>query len=254
MLTHKHLVTEKETYSYYESTGENYHNTVLLLPPGGAGGQLLDAFIGYFPKNVRVISPDLPGRGETPCIDDNSMKSIARWVNGFVMAMGLKETILVGISFGGSTANEMLAQSRGLYKEAHLIASGEYFTPMKRLLLTAVFYLPTVSRVAEKIWMYVLLNHIHFFNHLPQDLSFNFRGLFRQWLAIVNYKIDTRRRDTTRVKLIFLSRDTVVNSSSIEKLQTVYPNHTTRFLDMAHNLNLSESAGKQLIELMEGLS
>lgn len=253
MPVHKHLVTEKETYSYYESGGENYTATVLLLPPGGADGQLLDAFIGYFPKNVRVISPDLPGRGEAPSVDDNSMKNIARWVNEFVVAMNLKDTVLVGISFGGSTANEMLAQSPGLYKKAYLIASGEYFTPVKRVIITILFYPPTVSRACEKVWIYVLHHYIPIFNFVPYDLSFDYSGLFRQWLAIVNYKIDTRRRGEAEVGLIFLTKDTVVNPSSIEKLQAVYPNHTTYFLDMAHDLNLSESAGRDLSALMREL-
>jgi len=247
-------VTERENYSYYESNGEEYVSTVILLPPGGADGQLLDAFIDYFPKNIRVISPDLPGRGKAPCISDNSMKNIAKWVNEFVVSMGLKDSILVGISFGGSIANEMLAQSQGLYKRVYLIASGEYFTPVKRVIITILFYPPTVSKVCEKVWIYILHHYIPIFNFVPYDLSFDYSGLFRQWLAIVNYKMDTRRRDGTRVGLIFLSRDTVVNPSSIEKLQAVYPNHTTHFLDMTHSLELSESAGRQLSELMKELS
>lgn len=254
MLVHKHLVTEKETYSYYENSSKNYTQTVLLLLPGGSDGTLLKEFIGYFPKNVRIISPDLPGRGEAPYIADNSIRNIARWINGFVVAMGLRESILVGISFGGSTANEMLSQSKGLYKKVYLIASGEYFTPLKRIIITILFYPPTVPKICEKIWIYILLHWVHMFKFVPYDSSFNYRGLFKQWLTIVNYKMDVGRRDETRVGLIFLSRDTVVNPSSIQKLQTIYPNHTTHFLDMAHNLTLSESASEQLSEIMKDLA
>lgn len=58
-------------------------------------------------RGISVYAPTLPGFGQTPALprDEFSLAGYARWVDGFVKAVGIKKPVtLVGHSFGGGVA------------------------------------------------------------------------------------------------------------------------------------------------------
>jgi|CXWL01.1.fsa_nt_gi pimeloyl-ACP methyl ester carboxylesterase len=250
MLTHKTVSDGKISFSYYERGAESYTDTLIFLSPGASTGRAVGMYLEFFPQNLRVISPDLPGRGGTTYVDDNSLENIGRLMNHFVEMIGVDDAIIAGVSFGGSVAHEMCRAKD--YKKVYLVASGEYFTPLIRTIITTLFYLPTVSLFVQRVYVFIFLHIFPFFGRLEQDDWTDTRGLFAQWLKIVNYRISMDKTMHLPAELVFLKNDSIVQASSIKKLQKCYPNSVTTFVNVRHALILKDEEKTELSSFFKG--
>lgn len=244
MITHKTVSDGGITFSYYERDAEAYSDTLIFLSPGASTGRAVEMYLEYFPKNIRIISPDFPGRGGSTYVEDNSLENIGRLMNRFVELMGIEGSIIAGISFGGSVAHEMCRTKD--YKKVYMVASGEYFTPIVKAIITSLFYVPTISLLVQRLYVFIFLHIFPFFGRLEQDDWTDTRGLFAQWLKIVNYKIPTDKIMNCSAELVFLNHDHIVQRSSIRKLQMCYPNSVTTFINVRHALILSDDEKREL--------
>ena len=69
--------------------------------------EVFDEFSNQLSKSFRVISIDLPGHGETPCIGYvHSMEMMAQCVKSVLDTIGVRRYVVVGHSMGGYVALE----------------------------------------------------------------------------------------------------------------------------------------------------
>jgi len=105
----KYLKTGKRTFCYAQrSVGKTNRPTLLLLHGFTASKDMWIWMCGFLPKDMEVISLDLPGHGETTTSDDDdlSVEGQADAVHDFVSHAGIDTTKLhlCGQSMGGSIA------------------------------------------------------------------------------------------------------------------------------------------------------
>jgi len=105
----KHLKTNGRTFCYaHRAVGKTTRPTLLLLHGFSASKDMWVWMCGFLPKDMEVISLDLPGHGETTTSDDDdlSVEGQADAVYDFVTHAGIDASNLhlCGQSMGGSIA------------------------------------------------------------------------------------------------------------------------------------------------------
>jgi pimeloyl-ACP methyl ester carboxylesterase len=85
----------------------------ILLVHGFTGDHAGLAQIAQHWHDYKIITPDLPGHGKTPPMDNDrhTIEGYGRWVRRFMNALDLEPLILIGHSFGASVAARTAADS-----------------------------------------------------------------------------------------------------------------------------------------------
>lgn len=83
----------------YRAGGEG--DAVILLHGFGEDSNVWQQQAEYLEKNFFVITPDIPGSGDSELTDDVSMEGIADCVNAIADAEELDKLVLIGHSMGG---------------------------------------------------------------------------------------------------------------------------------------------------------
>jgi len=89
---------------------------VLLLHGWGSSAEKYEETFKHLPEDsMTIIAPDLPGFGATPLYSEQwALKDYAKWVEDFIAAVGWRECVLAGHSFGGRVSI-LLASKQSLF-------------------------------------------------------------------------------------------------------------------------------------------
>jgi pimeloyl-ACP methyl ester carboxylesterase len=116
---------------------------------------------------LRVISPDLPGFGEsTPMTEhDHDIDGYSRWLRAFVAALGVQgRVVLLGHSFGSIVVAATLAHPGGSRPDAVVLVNpiGQPALAGPRGVLTrlAIFYYWLAAALPERLGFAVLRNRV----------------------------------------------------------------------------------------------
>lgn len=248
MLENKVAVVNGTPVSYWENSAGTYDQTVVFFAPGALPGDHFEAFAAFFPKNIRIISPDFPGIGRTPAIHHGSIADAGRLMQAFIEHLELADSTVVGISYGGFILDKVLGM--GDYKKAILIATGEFYTPAFTLVVNLVMLPPRLSATMRKVYKHLYMTYFSLATRfLPQfeiQEDTNLDDLLWLLLSGINNRVDTRQKKETETSLVFLKGDKFIGKQSLRKLQSRYINSKTYFLNIRHTFPLSESEGEQL--------
>lgn len=84
----------------YNITGEG--PAVILIHGFTESKEIWDAYSRVLSKKYRVICPDLPGHGESPCASDtHTMEFMAGLIAGIMDQRSIREAVITGHSMGG---------------------------------------------------------------------------------------------------------------------------------------------------------
>jgi len=98
--------------------------TVVFIPGSGGNAGLWQKLMEEMSGEYRSIAIDLPGHGSSP---GESLKSVAEsgyFVRDFLVALGLKNVVLAGHSFGGAVVQSMALHHAEYLKALLLIGTG----------------------------------------------------------------------------------------------------------------------------------
>jgi len=139
---------EHDGWIVSESGPPDADHAALLLPGALATAPFYDELLAE-PKlgaaSIRFVVTTLPGFGRTPPLDDLSMENLASRAGKLAADLGCD--VVVGHSFGGNVAIEM-------------VAAGEFSGPV-------VLLSPSYSRVDESKFLRVLDHMARLLGHLP---------------------------------------------------------------------------------------
>ena len=98
------------TTRYWQYGPADADRTVLIVHGYRGDHHGLEPVIALLPE-VRFISPDLPGFGESTPLTEarHSIAGYARWLQGFIALLGLDDAVLVGHSFGSMVTTAAIA-------------------------------------------------------------------------------------------------------------------------------------------------
>jgi len=97
-------------YAQFRKVKINYSDTgkgrvIVLLHGFLESNEIFEGLIGRLSKTFRVITIDLPGHGDTPCVGYiHTMELMAQSVKAVMDFLGLKKYVIVGHSMGGYVA------------------------------------------------------------------------------------------------------------------------------------------------------
>lgn len=96
---------------------------LVILHGWGHSGAMWQGFINKF-HDHKVIFIGLPGFGEEKLISNNwNVADYADWVLLKLKSMGIKNTIIIGHSFGGKVATEIAIKDPSIVKKLVLVAA-----------------------------------------------------------------------------------------------------------------------------------
>ncbi|MBU0758069.1 MAG: alpha/beta hydrolase [Nanoarchaeota archaeon] len=242
----KFVVVDGLHFSYWDNCVENSEKTVLFLPFAAETGQFAEVFETKLPKNIRIISPDYPGRGKSEKNDyHNTFESMAKDIDIFIREMKINNSILIAASFGTAVANELVKQNTG-FEKIILIAPGEFFSIPKKVLFRILFLPANFSERIRKTYLSV----IRIFNpSLAKELDkVNLKSILCQWLNTLNYKIDPSHKNNIPTVFINLKKDTIIRKSSKKKLQMLYESNKSMTVNLEHTMDIDKFMGSEAIE------
>ncbi len=234
--------------SYWKNNVKSPRKTLFILPYGPHSGKIIKNYMPYFDKDVRIISPDYPGRGKSDPIEDNSAAGLAASMNALVKKLKLREVIVVGISFGFSIANEMVRLNEKICKTVVFVAGGEYFSTPQRIFLNLLFYPAKMSEGARRFYRRALIS----LDITPFYPPKNLKSILGQWLDSVNYLIPEDRKISTLAVILNMRRDKIVRKKSLAKLERIFTNCRVVEIDASHSPALNETDLKKIYGYING--
>jgi pimeloyl-ACP methyl ester carboxylesterase len=126
-------------FGYWSNETKNSRRTCLLLSPGAYSGKFFRNYEKYFSDRDLFICPDFPARGFSELQEDNSISGITKTIDKFICELGLTNTYLVGFSYGTQIATELLKINEERFRSVILVASGEFFNKLSRVILKVIF-------------------------------------------------------------------------------------------------------------------
>lgn len=222
---------EGQEYSYWTNGINNPEKILVMLPPSSSTGDYFGRYAKIFPDYL-IIAPDYPGRGLTSKIKsfDTAPKIAARTTILIKSLVGDKEIILVGPSFGGMVATEMAKRNQLNISSVILVATGEFFAPDQQALFHLVFYPGKISEKARNWYLEAILKR-NLFTNVSRS---NVEEMLEQWLTTLGYRIESNSKIQIPAVIISFTADNVVREDSVQKLETLYPNHKTYYLNLLH--------------------
>ena len=113
---------------------------MVLLQGGMADAELHWSSIWeYLSNDHRVFAPDLPGFGKSAPLEKMDWRTLSDWLKTFLDTVGVKNTTLVGNSFGGTLARAFAGYHPSYVSHLVFLAGGEYIRigPLQRLFLVS---------------------------------------------------------------------------------------------------------------------
>ena len=99
----------KNKQIHYRDEGKG--KCIVLLHGFPESLQIWDNFVTELQKDYRVICVDLPGHGESDCIDEvHTMELLAEAVNNVLIKLGIEKCLMTGHSMGGYVTLEFAKQ------------------------------------------------------------------------------------------------------------------------------------------------
>jgi pimeloyl-ACP methyl ester carboxylesterase len=99
------------------------NNTVVLIHGFAENNRIWEQQQAYLSEQFHVISPDLPGTGQTPLTEHLSIESMADYVYAALQAGGIESAVIIGHSMGGYVALAMAEKYPAMVKGLGLFHS-----------------------------------------------------------------------------------------------------------------------------------
>ena len=228
---HKTNVNNKR-FGYWSNDIKNPRRTSLLLSPGAYSGKFFKNFEKYLSDTDLFICPDFPARGFSEPQGDNSVNGMANTIDKFISILNLNNIYLIGFSYGTQIATELLKINEKRFKKAILIASGEFFNTITRVILKIIF-MPFLfsGTLRNKIRKYVLK-----YIYVPNK---NLKEINLQWISTLSYKIPKNKIIYTPTIFVDFEKDQYVTKTSKNNIKEVFINSRTIIVDKIHPSNIT---------------
>lgn len=215
---------ESGTRITYQKAGKNGNSPIVIIPRGIGESEFYDNMKKILSRNFLVYILDLPGSGKSN-FSSNDPKSLAKGISIFLSANKIKDPVIIGESFGGNVAIELL--SLNYSKKAILIGCGNFFSPLKRVLLKIIF-LP-VTKIKTLMLPYSRIVTWYSKNILKSyELDLSGRDvsqlelLLDRWQKTIDYRLPSYKL-SAHVCYV-LGKDRVVSNESLKKIKEMFPN------------------------------
>ncbi len=254
IFNHHKIVIEGETFISKVWNPAGAQRTIAIVPPGGVNidwnialsNDAHNISMHEFIETSNIVIFDYPGIGKAPAAKHAKLEELAVRFITTLEDLGFQKVVLIGISFGGCVANEMIDKKPELFTKIVIAASGEFlFFPIKQIFISMVFiniYLPFTSSLIK----FLLVDVVKFFE--PFDLN-DVHSLVIMGRSVFKYKIGKQQHNTP-AQLIFLKNDCVVRPDSIPKMLAKYPNNTVINLDIHHRKSLDKNEKEKVEKIV----
>lgn len=179
----------------YWEYGDPAAATTLVLVHGFRGDHHgLEPVVAQFGAGLRLISPDLPGFGEsTPLTEhDHDIDGYSAWLHAFVAALGLRgKVVLLGHSFGSIVVAATLAEDATLAEETgdrpdavvlvNPIGQPALAGPRGVLTRLAIFYYWMAAALPERLG-FALLRNRHIVRVMSEAMAKTRDRSLRAWI------------------------------------------------------------------------
>jgi hypothetical protein len=139
--------------------------------------------------------------------------------------------------------NEILRLGKTKPKGVVLIMPGEFFKPgLFKTTLKKIFSYALNKRRMRRALQLLLTKVIpsHFDNE--RFLSNNTKSLDEQWIASLDYSIDTSKVSDVKTLIVVATKDNIIDNKSLNKILTIYPNHKIEKIEHAHIVDIYKEA------------
>ncbi len=216
MKSTKYTVTLDDTNLHYWTYGSS-KDTPLIVIHGFRGTHHGLEYIIEHLKGYYVITPDLPGFGDTPAFKQksHSIENFATVVNKLIDSLGVKRPILLGHSMGTVVAAEMVKQRPDSFDQLILVNSVAKKPPMLQLFPGYAYH-----RIAGK--------------YLPESLGTAI--LKNKQLFLLGSTVMTKTKDKNLRKLIHWNHVTYMKrfanrKSLLESFESANSTALDRYVD-----------------------
>ncbi|WP_369181823.1 alpha/beta fold hydrolase [Streptomyces mutabilis] len=120
----RRIVVGSDTLVYRDLGPENGVPLVLLTHLGATLDEWDPRFVDALARDRRIVALDLPGVGGSTGRIPGTIAAMARAAEGFVAALGLTQTDLLGFSLGGFVAQQVALDAPGLVRRLVLAGTG----------------------------------------------------------------------------------------------------------------------------------
>lgn len=227
---------------YWDNENLNTKKVLISFSAGFDDGSELVEIAKYFPKDIRLISPAFPGRGGSHSLKKfdnfaNIAQLLALWIEE--LNLSNKKLYIWGTSYGTAVLNELLKISKLKLSGIILLTPGEFLNnDISKEILKKTFK----SINSKRSLRAYLQNFLHLFPPFNNDrfIQDNTKSLNEQWLATLDYKIDTDFNTSIPTLIIKSTDDKVITADSINKIYAVYQNHKIVEINHEHIINFFE--------------
>lgn len=226
---------------------------IFILPPGGLNFEystivsLLNSHMTTLDlSGYEIVIFEYPGIGTAPAYRKVSVNIVAQKCISFLKMKQYDEVTLIGFSFGGSVALDMLDEVPRLFSKVIIVASGEYFEIIPRTVLFLFFY---ISLISKKLNMFIYFFLVHVLKIFSPFVLNDLDNLIQMGRSIVRYRIHATTHQLPAL-LVFCKNDAVVRKSSVPKLVKKFPYGESKEIAVRHTKLLTTTEIKTIKTLI----
>jgi pyruvate dehydrogenase E2 component (dihydrolipoamide acetyltransferase) len=108
----------------YRKTGPDTGTALVLIHGAGGDSRLFNCQLSGLGRDFRLIIPDLPGHGQSPCDYLPTLSDYAGSIEEICAREGVAQIIPVGLSMGGAVALELFSRMRDIIRGFVFISTG----------------------------------------------------------------------------------------------------------------------------------
>lgn len=237
---------------YWDNNNVDAKKALLFFSAGFDDGSELRELAEFFPDDIRLLSPCFPGRGGSHSLKKyDSFKNIANIVEQWISTLDLndKEVYFWATSYGTAVLNELIKKTKVQSSGIILLTPGEFLDNTIAKDLLKIGFKRTNTNKPLRSRLHKLLHLFYPFNN-NIFLKDNTKSLNEQWLATLDYRIDTSFKTSIPTLIINSANDNIINADSVVKVLEVYQNHKIKEIDHEHIINFftEKEFSKTLIE------
>jgi pimeloyl-ACP methyl ester carboxylesterase len=164
----------------------------------------------------------------------------------------LKNFIFIGISFGSAILDKVIENydELGLVKKVVIVAGSEFFSYLNKVLIHLAFLPARLSGFIRNLYKKYYTKD----GKYPDILKSDVKSILDQWLSIINYWVDTKKKFNLPTLIVSLKNDVVVRRDSVAKLRQKYPNNVYITIEGEHSTRFCHEEGSRFIpELIENI-